>query len=293
MKYWILVVWALVVVACGPGSSTSVDGFTEFRTASPGIPDVAPDPDLLRAELAEARARWAAVDRPWYRYWYEGSCECDHTGLGPNKVVVVNGVVTQVLYEGPFDVEKPLFLDPGQVATVEELFDLVEASINRGVNNDVSYFDTGMPKKVYLDLEGIAADGGYAIEIVEREDALLLRASLKDAYEVWIASDVESYTAVYSWANLCPEPTVEMHVIGGDISDAQGSECALSSGVLTINAMFDSIDRRLGIDPGPHATLEFDENGVPTDVWIPGPPGTADGQWAFRLIEFTVIRSAP
>jgi hypothetical protein len=55
MRYWILVVWALAVVACGPSSSTSIDWFTEFRTASPGIPDVAPDPDLLRAELAEAR----------------------------------------------------------------------------------------------------------------------------------------------------------------------------------------------------------------------------------------------
>lgn len=86
--------------------------------------------------------------------------------------------MSEVLDEGPFDVEKPLFLDPEQVATVEELFGLIEDSIDRGVKNDVSYFDTGTPKKVYLDLEGIAADGGYAIEILRFEDAVDERAGL-------------------------------------------------------------------------------------------------------------------
>lgn len=173
MKYTILVIWVISAVACAGGAETT------STTRQPGT--TAPTVVTIQAEavaLELARDQWLAVERSWYRYTYQRFCECDFEASGPNEVLVVGGEVTEVWYDGPVDVEKPLLLDTSFGWTVSDLFEMIRQSLEQGHEIHVTYHDSGYPERLSLDVEALAWDGGFSLEIIAYHDPVTDQAHL-------------------------------------------------------------------------------------------------------------------
>lgn len=111
-------------------------------------------------DLSAARERWESSGIAFYEMHIERQCECPREWTGPIEVTVENKLVSSALFEGQPAPE-------GSALTIDELFDEIEASIARGVENEVTYHpDRGYPLSVRLDLDAIAVDGGLSLEVL-------------------------------------------------------------------------------------------------------------------------------
>jgi len=111
-------------------------------------------------ELSAARERWESSGIAFYEMRLERQCECLPEWSGPIEVTVENRLVTSALFEGQPAPE-------GSALTIDELFDEIEVSIARGVENEVTYHpDRGYPLTVRLDLDAMAVDGGLSLNVL-------------------------------------------------------------------------------------------------------------------------------
>lgn len=113
------------------------------------------------AELDKARARWRSSGITAYRYELAFHMMLAADFSGPFVVTVVDGAVAEMTRNG-----EPV--SDGQVTayTVEDLFELVEASLRDGVESSVTYHEVwGHPVLMALDLDAIAVDGGLMLSV--------------------------------------------------------------------------------------------------------------------------------
>lgn len=140
----------------------------EAPAPEPVDPDgetAAPSGEQLEAELAAARARWAAMDTDTYRM--EQSLVAQLVDeVGPFDVTVTDGLISEVNYA-------PSALAAGGsppadvgVATIEEIFEAIEAAIGTADEVRVTYdAETGVPVDVWIDESFELADEerGYTV----------------------------------------------------------------------------------------------------------------------------------
>ncbi|MEO1062551.1 MAG: DUF6174 domain-containing protein [Actinomycetota bacterium] len=195
----LLIATTLVLAACGDDEPTPVSAgagddteTTDTTTAPPttdGPEELAPEPpepvdeapapepvdpdgetaapsgEQLEAELAAARARWAAMDTDTYRM--EQSLVAQLVDeVGPFDVTVTDGLISEVNYA-------PSALAAGGsppadvgVATIEEIFEAIEAAIGTADEVRVTYdAETGVPVDVWIDESFELADEerGYTV----------------------------------------------------------------------------------------------------------------------------------
>lgn len=112
-------------------------------------------------DLAEARARWEAVDVSDYTYTIERQCFCPEQYRGPFAVQVEDGAITEATWSGGAagdDVEIP---------TVEALFQLIARSYAEGADEVRVTYDgpRGYPTSVWIDRSRGMADEevGYTV----------------------------------------------------------------------------------------------------------------------------------
>lgn len=113
------------------------------------------------SELRLARECWEASGLVSYELRFQRFCECAREWAGPIEVEVENGVITSELFEG-----QPAIDGAGE--TIEGLFDAIEDALAGGVTTSVTYdSERGHPLEVQLDLEALAVDGGFSLEVLE------------------------------------------------------------------------------------------------------------------------------
>ena len=278
MKPITLILWMLMLVGCGTPVGTEVPDTTtttSTTTSSGSLED--------RLALDTARSAWASVDRPWYRYTYTASCECPAEFGGPNEVTIQAEAVTNVTYRGPSDIEQPFAVE-GVGWTAEELFDLIEASIARGVDNQVTYFDSGLPRIVFLDLEAMAVDGGFAIEIDASDDPVEELASLEAARSRWEASGITDYSFHFFSGTMA---------LSDYTAIVNGTEVFVDGdyvwGPTDMGLVFKFIEE--AILGAPHTfSAEYDPTtGVPSGYDVDPIEFAIDDEASPRITEFTVI----
>ncbi|MEM7285517.1 MAG: DUF6174 domain-containing protein [Actinomycetota bacterium] len=266
---------ALLLSACGgDGGETTVagpDGTTQpIETPTPGpTPTPTPPPggnvdEQGLADLADARARWAAAGIGEYAYSIVESCECDPETVGPRRVTVSDGVVVSTTWFG----------SPSQYdgVAVEVLFDQIELGLQRGeVTNRVTYDDaTGAPVDVLLDEEAVAADGGRAFNVQAFISYDSLRADLDAARDRWAAAGIDGYVVTYDQVCFCPQLQVEVTVVNGEVVASEvRSEVDLGDvPTLTVEAMFAEIEAQ--IDAGAFSvSADYDPvTGHPTGYFV-------------------------
>lgn len=125
-----------------------------------GCAQTARVPDGPPETLAEAQALWADADLDAYRMTLSRSCFCPPEYRGPYEVVVEEGRVQTVVYEGEG-------VPDDRALTVEALFDLLnEAYEQKAARIDVTYHPAlGYPTSLYIDYSEQMADEevGYTV----------------------------------------------------------------------------------------------------------------------------------
>ncbi len=196
----------VLLTACGDDTTTA----TDTPSGTDGTDGVV-DPDALEA-LSAARARWSQAGPADYGFTATRSCECTDEAAGPLRVHVVDTVAISTTYVGT-----PTNAGPG---SVEDVFDDIEASIERGEQVGVAYdVASGFPARVRLDLESIPADGGLDLTLRDLVSYDELRAELADARAVWAAGATRSYDLTYRMLCFCPEIVVSLEVRDGTLVD--------------------------------------------------------------------------
>jgi hypothetical protein len=108
------------------------------------------------AELDAARARWSTAALASYEYGYHKFCEC-HREAPPETIVSVAGDSVVRVRHRPAgtDVEVPAAdKNLEYYWTVEGLFGLIEAALDRGVTVRAAYDDElGFPREIYIDYD--------------------------------------------------------------------------------------------------------------------------------------------
>jgi hypothetical protein len=127
-------------------------------------------------ELAAARAKWRSAGLSSYEYGYRKFCEC-HPDTPPETIVTVReGQVVGVRHR-PVDYAKEVPGDPERFKfywTVDGLFDLVAAALDRGASVRVSYDGAlGFPTAIYVDYDAqfIGDEVDLKLTSVNRLDA--------------------------------------------------------------------------------------------------------------------------
>lgn len=273
---------ALAGAACGD-STAVVDaggtGTTPPPTTAPAVPDGV---DVAALEdLGDARLRWEAAALDTYRYTYTRACECGLETRGPNRVLVRDGVVDEVVAADtgePVDVVEP---------AIDELFDRIEASILAGEQVSVTYDEAlGHPVSVALDIEAMAVDGGYGIEIRsvtegaddgDHDAARGALADLEAAQARWAEQGPASYELTYQALCFCPEIVQTVTVRDGELVDVvTGPDGPTQIEGMTVDDLFAQL--RTAITGGAHEVRASydDELGHPVEYWIDEDPMIAD-----------------
>jgi hypothetical protein len=117
-------------------------------------------------ELAENRALWVSLSITSYEYEVARSCFCPPSLLGPVRVRVEDGVVTERTFVDSANAGSE---EPGEwFPSVEGLFDLLADAYEREAHRvEVNYDrDTGVPLAIYIDYEEFVADEeiGFSVE---------------------------------------------------------------------------------------------------------------------------------
>jgi len=113
------------------------------------------------AAYEAARALWERNGLTSYEFTLQRNCFCLPEFRGPFAITVVDGEVSEALYEGG-----PA--EDGTALTVAQVFDEIQQALNRGVLTELSYNAVdGHPETVRLDLSAIAADGGLSLDLLD------------------------------------------------------------------------------------------------------------------------------
>ena len=127
--------------------------------------DAAPSGEQLESELAAARDRWAAAGIE--SYTMEQSVVAQLVDLvGPFVVTVTDGTIARVEYAAGALAEGSTPPADAEVATVEEIFELIGRSIGVAAEVRVTYdAETGAPLDVWIDESFQTADEeiGYTV----------------------------------------------------------------------------------------------------------------------------------
>lgn len=104
--------------------------------------------------LDENRRRWQAADVDSYVYAYTKFCEC-HPETPPETYVTVHGGAVVDVRHKPYGFDHYVQAEPRNFEwywTVEQLFDLVAAGIERGASVRVRYDEElGFPRRLFVD----------------------------------------------------------------------------------------------------------------------------------------------
>lgn len=236
-------------------------------------PIVSPPSSTERLETA--REKWAANGYEHYRYEYVRNCFCRPEDRGPFGVVVTDGEAGAVQFGQPTDAD---------AWSVEELFDMVEKHLADGERVDVTYHQRlGHPMTVALDLDAIAADGGFSIEISDLFGYDDLEAELRSAMQRWADRAPEPYRLTYQPSCFCIPEEVDAVVTGGvPVPEFNSSD--------TVDELFAVIKTAIA-DGYVHIEAEFHPTlGHPTHISYDIARQLADDEWA--ALDIVVSRVA-
>ena len=121
--------------------------------------------DLGGDELAKNRARWEALSITSYEYEVARSCYCPPSSLGPVRVRVEDGVVTDRTFVNGTNTGSE---EPGEwFPSVAGLFDLLAEAYERDAHEvEVTYDrDTGVPLDIYIDYDEYVADEEVGLSV--------------------------------------------------------------------------------------------------------------------------------
>lgn len=112
------------------------------------------------ADLADARAAWAANGPDAYRIAYVRFCECSTETAGPWTVEVRGGAVAEATSNG----ERP---ERSQPLTVEGLYETVADAFEREAASVLFRYDpaTGLPVAVSVDYDVQIADEEFSVRV--------------------------------------------------------------------------------------------------------------------------------
>lgn len=118
--------------------------------------------DDVGADLEAARERWIAGGFTDYSMRVTNGCFCGPEWVGPFDVVVVDGQVAEVRFEGSvIDPED----GPAHLFTAEGLFDFVSERIETADAIEVVYSDEGLPISIVVDNIADAVDDEQRITV--------------------------------------------------------------------------------------------------------------------------------
>lgn len=281
---------SLVLAGCGSsvdldvGDTTSSPSSTEPTSSSP---TTEPNADQL-AQLQEARAKWEANRPATYAFEYALGCECDQgpfrvevDAAGVGTVTHLSGGSTEFTYD-----------------SIDAIFDeIAQALLDDEVPVRAEYdAELGYPGFYVWNEPELPVDGGFTVEITRFETdpagrVEAARAELERHRRQWERSGVVSYDYTFQRLCFCPEEYVgpyEVQVHDGEVVSATfgGTDLldldpidigAYDELILTIDALFDEIERSIGAVAD--VTVEYDtDDGHPTSVQIDVETNMADDE---------------
>lgn len=278
----------LLAGACGTSEPTIVvgaDPTTEPTVDRPEV-DPTPEPPLIDTAaldaLEAARSLWDSAGIDTYEYTYSRACECSETEWGPNTVIVVDGAVVGVFGPSGAPVEASDY-------TIDELFDLSEASIRRGEPSANEYqSELGYPFLVSLDVEAQAYDGGFAFGITNFSQNTSAEADLTAARARWKAAAPASYTMTYRLVCFCPELRATVTVENGQVVSFE-PEGEIVIDELTVEDLFADIQAAFDQNAA-RVTATFDADlGYPVDYFIDEDEMIADEEHGYTVESFAIV----
>lgn len=222
--------------------------------------DVVVDDPALE-QLDGARDLWERAAIVEYGFTATRSCECPEQEAGPIRIHVRDGEVVGRSYLGT-----PTEAGPG---AVEEIFDEIAGSIERGERVEVGYDpDSGFPTSVKLDLDSLPVDGGLSLTLESFVSYDLLREELAVARAAWEQSGFADYDATYRILCYCPEIIVTIEVRDGALARHRIEGAATTDFLETVEEMFADIEDAIdgaasAIDAAYHPEL-----GYPVRVYV-------------------------
>lgn len=152
--------WVRVKAQDPSDQAVLFEAIVTMDLVAPYEPDMSPDSDDLTA-LQEAWNLWEFTAIADYRYTLTVHCLCSEEYSGPFQITVRDGQVVAATWNG-----NPIKPGQGPAYTIEQVFELIQQTIEDGVDVDVVYDpDSGHPVNVVLDVEAVAVDGGLAFSI--------------------------------------------------------------------------------------------------------------------------------
>ena len=125
-------------------------------------------PEPRPSSLEENQAQWASLSLTSYEYVLRRGCFCAPAFIGPVRVRVEGGAVSQRTY---VDVTEPVLTEPGEVfPSVDGLFDILVDAYERDAHRvDVTYDpESGVPVDVFIDYAENIADEelGFTVQVL-------------------------------------------------------------------------------------------------------------------------------
>lgn len=199
---------ALTLAACGaePGNESTPPLPTDpTAPASEPTPDPTtpptptPPPRVLRydaaevrAELDDARARWAEQGQPPYRWTYSPVCFC------PQREIQIDVIAGRIVHSTAED-----------GLTVAAVFDLIDEQIGTAADVRVTYDDLGYPTSFYVDIDEMMADEEFGFELVDF-------APVSDVIDTFIT---DPYGCGYGFAAATPDQSASFTVFFADVTE--------------------------------------------------------------------------
>lgn len=119
--------------------------------------DVAADRQRLIGDLEEKRATWSTNKPDQFQYLIRRRCFCGEEIVRPFKVIVRNGAVRVLAID-----DAPVKMLPA-IASVEDLFDVLEKAIREADRVSVAYSDEyAFPVQIRID---------WSSEVIDEEDS--------------------------------------------------------------------------------------------------------------------------
>ncbi len=193
---------ALTLGACGAepggGSTPPRPSDTSAPAVVPTIPPTtAPtqvlryDPEIVQAELDDARTRWAEQGGRPYRWAYSPVCFCPDGEIRVD--VIADRIVNSTGEDG---------------LTVDAAFDMVDEQIGTAADVRVTYDDLGYPTSLYVDVDEMIADEEFGLELVQF-------SPVSDAIDMFVT---DPYGCGYGFSAATPDQSASFTVFFPDIA---------------------------------------------------------------------------
>ena len=268
---------------------------------------VVPPENPLQTALDENRVLWQQSNTDQYQYTYRKTCFC----LPQDDIVVVveAGVVVEAYFTPSGTPLTPTEIQSHNLRTVEQLFDVIQAEIDRPAAQLVVTYNatSGYPELISVDPVAQVVDEEYSISVMDFQEVVvppenLLQTALDENKVLWQQANIANYQYTYHMSCFClPREDIVVVVDAGVVVEAYftPSGTALtpaeiqSHNLRTVEQLFDVIQAEID-RPAAQLTVTYNATAGYPELISVDPIGQAvDDEYSLSMMDFQEIVVPP